>query len=362
VNLGELVMKKITELSEKSGQFNEILDGKLISDIQIDDQVSTILKVVSKKLQNTRDGKTFLLMTLGDRSGTIRAIDWNNSKYNDERLANGTVVRASGKVSLFEGHPQLNIASSRDAVKVLGEGDFDPNKFIEITSKNIREMYDSLIKQIQKVKNEKIRALLNEVFVNNDRFVSDFVESPAAINVHHAYKGGLLEHTLDVTELAIQLAEAYPEMPIDKDLVIAGALLHDIGKVEEYSVSPTGIDRSDSGELIGHIVIGINWLTEVAAKIPQFPKKALVDLQHIILSHHGEIEWGSPVLPKTIEALIVHSADNTDSKIAQFREYTLKAQPSIVNPDDTVWSDYNKYLSRRIRIRGVVSYGEKSKD
>jgi 3'-5' exoribonuclease len=352
----------MSELSEKTGQFNDLLDGKLVSDIHIDDQVSTILKVLSKKLQNTRDGKTFLLLTLGDRSGTIRAIDWNNSKYNDERLSIGNIVKVNGKVSLFDGRPQLNIANSRDAVKILGETDFDPNKFIEITSKNIRKMYDTLLQNIQIVSNDKIRSLLTEIFVTDDRFVSEFIEAPAAMNVHHAYKGGLLEHTVDVVELAKKLVQSYPEMPIELDLVIAGSLLHDIGKVEEYSVSPTGIDRSDDGELIGHIVIGINHLTHCATKIPLFPKKILSELQHIVLSHHGEIEWGSPVLPKTIEAFIVHTADNVDSKIAQFREYTQKAMSSIVNPDDTIWSDFNKYLSRRIRVKGVVSYDGKKEN
>lgn len=359
MNLGELVLKKLTELTEQKGQFNELLDGKLISDIHIDDSVSSIFKIVSKKLQATRDGKSFLLLTLADRSGTLRAIDWNNSKYNDERLNVGSVIRTNGKVSLFDGHPQLNIANSRDSLKLMNEGEYDPNKFIEVTSKNVRDMYDSLVDKIQFVKNPKIRQLLTDIFVTDDLFISEFIEAPAAINVHHAYKGGLLEHTLDVVELSLETIKLYPELPIDRDMVIAGALLHDIGKTEEYLLSSSGIDRSDDGELVGHIVIGVNLLVKYSSVIPQFPHRILVDLQHILLSHHGEIEWGSPVLPKTIEALIVHAADNLDSKIAQFREFSQKAMANAVNPDDATWSEFNKYLSRRIRVKGVVSYDGK---
>lgn len=354
MNLGELIKNKLTDLEGGKDQFSDITGAKMISQMKVDDHVSTPLKVVSKRLQTTKDGKSFLLLTLSDRTGNIRAIDWNNAKLNDERLVSGGIASFTGKISLFDDRLQLNLSTSPDSVKPLEDGEYDPKKFIEITSKNVREMYDTLLEAIDSVEDEYISKMLKEIFVNDQKFASRFIESPAASTVHHAYKGGLLEHSLDVMQMALNMASTYNNIKIHRDLLIAGSLLHDIGKVTEYRVMPAGIIRTSRGEMVGHIISGVEILRDYAAKVEGFSDKVLLELEHIILSHHGEMEWGAPVLPKTIEALIVHGADNIDSKVAQFRElYKKTIDNSSVIDNEYYWSDYSKFLSRRIRVKGV---------
>jgi len=304
-------------------------------------------------MQTTRDGKNFLLLTFEDRSGTMRGIDWWNAELNDERLTQGTVVRVEGKIKLFDTKKQLNIKNSKDAVTVLSKDDYDPKKFIEITSKNVKAIYDELITVIEEITDKYVKALLEAIFVHDEKFLIRFLDSPAATSVHHAYKGGLIEHSLDVVKLAKTIRSNYPDMEINDDILIAGALLHDIGKTKEYLLASSGIERSGSGEMLGHIVMGIEMLDRYAEKIETFPGDVLMEINHIILSHHGEIEWGAPIKPKTIEAMIVHSADNADSKIAQFREITKKTIDDNNTYVQDQWSEYNRFLDRKIKVKGV---------
>jgi len=353
LKLGDLLREKMDEFSDEAEKTVSQKDGKLVSEMDVDDYSRSVLKVTSKRMQTTRDGKHFLLLTLADRSGMIRGIDWHNAELNDKRLKIGTVARFDGKISLFDSKKQFNIRNSKNAVQILSTGEFDPKKFVEITSRDVRELYDNLIKLLDRINDDDIRGLLKEIFVKDERFAVAFLEAPAAVTVHHGYKGGLIEHSMDVAKLAEQMTANYPGMDINMDIVIAGSLLHDIGKVREYSIKPSGIERTSQGELIGHIVIGVNMLHEYAMKVKGFDSELLTELEHIILSHHGEVEWGAPVLPKTIEAMIIHGADNIDSKVAQFREWSEKTLEENGTNDKYHWSNYNKYLSRRIRVRGI---------
>ncbi|HPE68748.1 MAG TPA: HD domain-containing protein [Thermotogota bacterium] len=353
LNLGDMLQQKLMEMDTLSDTLSEFQYGKYVKDFQVDENVISVLKVAGKHLQETRDGKFFLLLTLADRTGIIRAVDRFNARRNDEQVSVGSVIRIQGKVVRFESHIQINAPNSRDAIRLLQEGEYDPKKFIEISSKNIRQMYEQLVKAIEAVGLVPVKELLSEIFIRNDRLATRFIEAPAAINVHHAYKGGLLEHSLDVMNMCLQLMELYPTLDIHRDILVAGALLHDIGKVDEYHVLSSGIVRTDVGEMVGHIGQGVLTLRDMARKVPGFPPEILVDLEHIILSHHGELEWGSPVLPKTIEAFLVHAADNLDSKVAQFREMVRKSQNANGQQGESNWSDYNKFLSRRVRTKGV---------
>jgi len=149
------------------------------------------------------------------------------------------------------------------------------------------------------------------------------------------------------------MRQNYMTMEVNDDLVITGALLHDVGKTSEYRLAQSGIERSTVGELLGHLVVGIEIVHRYAEKIADFPQDLLTELDHIILTHHGEIEWGAPIQPKTIEAMIVHSADNADSKIAQFREISKKTLEDNNSGHKNIWSEYNKFLSRKIKVKGV---------
>ncbi len=353
MKLGDLLREKMDEFEHETGDYLPKNSGKMISDMDLDDYVSSVLKVTSKRMQTTKDGKNFLLLTFEDRSGIMRGIDWWNAELNDERLTQGTVVRVEGKIKMFDTKKQLNIKNSKDSVTVLKNDEYDPKKFIEITSKDVRKIYDEMIQIIDQVGDKHIKALLEAFFVHDEKFVIRFLDSPAATSVHHAYKGGLIEHSLDVVKLARAISGNYPEMDINEDLIIAGAMLHDIGKTKEYVLASSGIDRSSAGEMLGHIIMGIELVDKYAAKIEDFPKEILLELNHIILSHHGEIDWGAPIQPKTIEAMIVHSADNADSKIAQFREISKKTIDDNNSYTQNQWSEYNRFLERRIKVKGV---------
>ncbi|MGC9322071.1 MAG: 3'-5' exoribonuclease YhaM family protein, partial [Kosmotogaceae bacterium] len=292
----------------------------------------------------TRDGKKFLLLTLSDKTGAIRAIDWFNAEQNDSALEQGTVVRVSARVVVYEDRQQLNLDS--EGIQVLEIGQYDPERFMAVTTKDIPQMYDDLLSLINNISDQHIRTLLKEIFENDKKFIEKFIISPAASKVHHAYKGGLLEHTMSVAELCAFFATKYNES-VDKDLLIAGALLHDVGKVYEYAVTPSGIDRTNDGELVGHIAMGIEMIGRVISKIQGFPRYLQTEIKHLLLSHHGEMEWGSPVIPKTTEAIVLHMADDLDSKVAQFREIEERE----FNGSTSSWSNYDRFLNRRVLMK-----------
>lgn len=338
MKFGELFSE---EYLEKLGLSKKNLSGqKMIADVSENDIVEMKLKVVSKKLQESRDGKKFLLLTLSDKSGEIRAVDWFNAAENDSKLRVNSIVKVRGRIFVYMDKLQINIDKSRDALIVLKNGEYDPELFISTTKKDINKMWMEFNNLIDEIKRQPLKDLLKVPFSDQD-FIQEFIKAPAAIIVHHAYRGGLLEHTLGVIKLSKSIAELYPSA--DKDLLITGAAIHDAGKVYEYKIEPYGIERTTEGELIGHIVLGTKMLNEWARKVPSLSKKDLYHLTHMVLSHHGELEWGSPTVPKTLEAMILHHADDLDSKIGQInslREKHGKAE----------WSDYDRYLGRKMML------------
>lgn len=342
MKLRDMANIKNVENKKESNESSEN-NYKYISELQKDDEIKSIYKITSKKLQSAKDGKKFLLLTLSDKTGTIRAVDWHNAETNDNNVSVGDVVKVKGKVVVFENRLQLNL--SKDYIlKVLSDLEYDHERFIETTKRDVEKMYQELVAIIRNIENRFLRILLEKIFIHDKKFVEIFLKAPAALSVHHAYKGGLLEHTLDVVESCFKIAQKYSDI-VDSELLIAGALLHDIGKVYEYDITPSGIVVTDKGELIGHIAMGIDMVEKISKEIKDFPEELLVEIKHMILSHHGEFEWGSPVLPKTPEALVLHMIDNLDAKLSQFLKLSEKGEPGS-------WSEYDKKLGRRIMIRG----------
>lgn len=338
VKIGDLFSN---EYLEKLGFSKESLSGhKMIADISENDVVNVILKVTSKRLQESRDGKKFLLLTLADRSGEIRAVDWFNAAENDAKIKINSVVKIRGRVMMYMDKLQINIDKDRDALIILNKEEYDSSLFISTTKKDVNVMYSEFKNLIDGVSKQYLRELIKVPFEDSD-FVEEFLKAPAAIIVHHAYRGGLLEHTLGVMKLCKSIGELYPG--VNKDLLIVGAAMHDVGKIYEYKIEPYGIERTTEGELIGHIVLGAKMVNDWAKKISNFPKKDLYHLIHMILSHHGELEWGSPTLPKTLEAVILHHADDLDSKIGQIN--SLKEKNGKAK-----WSDYDRYLGRKVML------------
>ncbi len=305
----------------------------------VEREIDGVFKVRSKKLQETKDGKKFLLLTLEDRTGSIRAVDWYNAEKNDQIIQNGTIVGVTGRVVYFEERLQINISNSDNALRKLNESEYDIERFVSKAS-NPDEMYKQLVELINTIKDKDYKRALEIFFVEDKSFAEAFKTAPAGMRIHHAYIGGLLEHSLNVAKIIEKVCAIYDKL--DRDLLITGALLHDIGKVKEYTINQKGIEITTEGELIGHIIMGVEYLDR---KVKGVPYDKLIKLKHLIASHHGEFEWGSPVVPKTPEALVLHFIENMDSKLNRVFQIMEKEN------DGKEWSEYDTNLSRRFLLK-----------
>ncbi len=338
VKLGDLFSD---EYLEKLGFSNKsVSGGKMVSEIMENDNVVIDLKVVSKRLQESKDGKKFLLLTLSDKTGELRAIDWYNASENDSKIKINSIVRIRGRANMYSDKLQIAIDKDKDALTVLKEGEYDPNLFISTTKKDVTKMYEEFQRIISSISDKEVRTLTSLPF-QNEKFVESFIVAPAAIVVHHAYKGGLLEHTLGVMKLCIEISKLYPN--VNQDILISGAVFHDLGKIKEYEIRSYGIERTGDGELIGHIVLGVQMVHDWSKNVPALSSSTLLHIEHLILSHHGELELGSPTVPKTSEAIILHSADDLDSKMGQINALKEKGTEGD-------WSDFDRFLGRKIKL------------
>jgi 3'-5' exoribonuclease len=289
--------------------------------------------VYKKEILTAKNGSKYLNLVLGDKSGQINAKMWDISR-DFEEITDEDVVFVKGKVDKFK--ENLQIILEHIEKKVVSEDIL--NNLIITTEKNIDEMFGKLMTFKDSIYTKVIRKLIDKVF--DEDFLLKFKLAPAATSFHHAYRGGLLEHTLSVVNLCDKFATAYEN--INRDILISGAILHDIGKVIEYNNKT--FKRTDEGKLLGHIAIGITIVDKKAKKIREFPEKILNAIKHLILSHHGELEWGSPVQPATVEAVLLHYADNIDSKIQTFME---------MGQDKKGWQ-YNKSLRRNVYLENIM--------
>lgn len=308
---------------------------RYISEIREGENVVEHFLCKSKQTLKSRAGKSYLSLKLQDKTGTVDAKVWelnNDIKAFEEN----EFIKIDGTAIVYQNDIQLNVKRIRRSL----EGEYDPMDYIPSTEKNIEEMTKELLGYINTIKNTFIKKLLEEIFINNSIISKKLKYHSAAKNIHHGYMGGLVEHTLSVTQICDFMAPRYKY--VDRDILIATAMLHDIGKIYELSDFPEN-DYTDDGQLLGHIIIGTELITESARKIQDFPKKLESLLKHSILSHHGEYEYGSPQLPKTIEAFILHCADNMDAKVKVIEE--------MIDTDNTAgsWVGYQKMLQRNIR-------------
>jgi 3'-5' exoribonuclease len=228
------------------------------------------------------------------------------------------------------------------------EGEYDPSIFLPASNRTVEELYDEILTLIAGVNDENLRGFLQAVF-EDEGFRKHFVRAPAAKGWHHSYIGGLVEHTYDMAELAMKTAEVYPD--IDRDLLLAGVLLHDVGKIEELSVT-NHIDYSDRGRLLGHITLGVEFVDERLRGIEGFPQELGVRLKHMIVSHHGTLENGSPIVPMTLEALLLHYIDNLDAQVRGVSQVLEKGTGRNDN-----WTEYVRLLDRYI-YKGNEDTGE----
>lgn len=289
----------------------------------------------SRQSLKSRAGKTYLSLKLQDKTGMVDAKVWEMT--NDiKAFEENEFIKIDATVVTYQNDIQLNVKRIRRSL----EGEYDPADHIPCTEKNIEEMYQKLMSYIKTIQNPYIKKLLEEIFYHNDTVSKHLKTHSAAKSIHHSYMGGLLEHTLSVTEICDFVAPRYQF--VNRDILIASAMLHDIGKIIELSEFPEN-DYTDEGQLLGHLMIGSELIKETASHIEGFPKQIENLLKHCMISHHGEYEYGSPKLPKTIEAFILHSADNLDAKTKVIEEMIQN------NTNQGSWVGYQKMLQRNIR-------------
>ncbi len=298
------------------------------------DSISEVVLCRSKEVAQTKVGKNYYSLKLQDASGTVDGKIWDLSSGIDHFEAL-QYIKVEGEVKRYQNSLQLSIRRLR----VAREGEYDPKDYIPVSPYPIEEMYEKLLTTLRSISHPQLRALLEAFFVNDPAFVKAFKAHSAAKSVHHSFSGGLLQHTLRVTELCEDYCKKYPM--IKRDLLLAGALCHDIGKTRELSSFPAN-DYTDEGQLLGHIVIGVQMLSEKMAQIPGFPVNVRNELLHIILAHHGEFEFGSPKKPALLEALALHMADNTDAKIQLMCE-------TLSDENAHGWLGFQKFLDSNVR-------------
>lgn len=300
-------------------------EGDIISDIYL-----CRTKVVGK----TKTGKSYYSLSLQDGTGNADGKVWDLSSGIDHFEAL-QYIKVEGEVQRYQNALQLNIRR----IRLAREGEYDPADYVPTSPYPIDGMYDRLLGYIRSIAHAKLRALLEAFFVNDAAFIREFKAHSAAKSVHHSFSGGLLQHTLRVTELCDDYCKKYPL--INRDLLLTGALCHDIGKVRELSAFPAN-DYTDEGQLLGHIVIGMQMVAEMADRIPDFPEVTKHELCHIILAHHGEFEFGSPKKPALLEAMALHFADNTDAKLEIMCEL-------LTENDAHGWLGFQKFLDSNVR-------------
>lgn len=309
---------------------------KYIKDLKEGDRVFDIYLCKHKQSAVTKNGKAYDNVILQDKTGTIDAKIWDPNSAGIAEFDTLDYIEVYGDVNSFQGALQVSVKR----VRLCEEGEYDPADYLPVSSKNIDDMYKKLLGFIGSVENQYLKKLLESFFLEDESFIKAFRMSSAAKTVHHGFVGGLLEHTLSVTQLCEYYCAAYPVLK--RDLLITAAICHDIGKTKEISLFPEN-DYTDDGQLLGHIVMGTEMIGQKARTIPGFPTVLEAELKHCILAHHGEYEYGSPKKPAIIEAAALNLADNTDAKMETFME-------ALQNAKDDGWLGYNRLFESNIRM------------
>ena len=284
-----------------------------ITDFQEGQDIVDFFLVREKSERKKKNGDTYLSLELSDASGKINGKIWDRAEEFSALFQKGDIVKVMAAVSTYRGNNELHINRIRGTSE---EDNVRPEDFYPSSPYSSKEMYRELREILLTVEDEDIRKLI-QTFFDDTAFSEAFQKSVAARNLHHPYLSGLLEHTLSVVRICDFLASHYPD--INRSLLLAGALFHDIGKISELN-SGADMDYSTQGILKGHMVIGHEILSRIIDSLGEFPKEKRMLLEHMVLSHQGEREWGAPVVPMTREALLLHFADNMDAKEFIFRD------------------------------------------
>jgi len=314
---------------------------KFIETLREGERINEIYLCKSKQAALTKSGKPYDNVLLQDKTGTLDAKIWDPGSVGIDEFDALDYIAVTGDVTSFQGNLQLSIKR----VRKVGEGEYEPENYLPVSDKDIDEMYQEMMGYIASVKNPYLSRLLH-TFFDDAAFAKAFKFHSAAKSVHHGFVGGLLEHTVSVTRNCNYFAQNYPFL--NRDLLLTAAMFHDIGKLKELSTFPAN-DYTDAGQLLGHIMIGAEWIGEKIREIDGFPEVLANELKHCILAHHGELEYGSPKKPALVEALALSFADNLDAKMETVRE-VLAGVPE----NNLQWQGFNRLLDTNIRRTSTI--------
>ncbi|MBM9538173.1 HD domain-containing protein [Desulfobulbus alkaliphilus] len=310
-----------------------------VSQLTAGQQLEEVFLVARKTLAETKAGKPYLALGLMDKTGEIEARVWDNALQFDPLVEEGAFIRVQAVARPFREQLQLGVSG----LQPVAENRINPGDFMPASRRSSTEMARELAAVINGIGDGAIKALLQEIFQGD--ILERFQRAPAAKRLHHAYLGGLMEHTLSVAAMAEQCVRHYPLL--DRDLLLAGALLHDLAKIDEYEYTRPPFNYTDRGRLVGHIVLGVELVRRAAEKVSAVSSDQVDQLVHIILSHHGQLAYGSPVLPMTPEAILLHHLDDMDAKMSTMDELRRKMSGSGCQ-----WTEYQRHLERYLYLRG----------
>ncbi len=310
---------------------NTLADGETIDEIYL---------LSDKQLRANRNAETYLLTQLRDKTGQISGLLWNVRDDIAAAVTPGECVHVRGRVQLYQGNLQMILTHIAPSTA----NGYDVSEFVPSSGADIERLLDSLVEILSSVADPDLRALMTS-FLDDSRLMDELARAPAGVRLHHACHGGLLEHIVNLLQTAQRIRDLYPA--VDFDLVLAGIFLHDIGKTRELSYEGS-FSYTDEGQLLGHLVEGVEILNEKVTRLEietgqPFPSEMLLRLKHMIVSHHGSYEFGSPKLPMTLEAIALHYLDNLDAKINEFLNL-IQNDPN----SESDWTPYNQNLQRKI--------------
>lgn len=308
-----------------------MLNQSDLTELTIGKIVDHFLMIRKIEIRNTKTGKKFLSMELGDKSGNINTNVWNDTDGFDNIADNGKIgdiIKASGSIDEFQGIPQIKVSSIRLSIPA---DNVEVKDFLPRSARDPELMIKELLVSIEDISNAHLKELLKNIF-SGER-IEKFKTAPAGKSWHHGYIHGLIEHTLEMIKICDLMCDFHPQ--INRDLLVSGAMLHDFGKTEELSYD-SAFNYSDKGKLIGHIVICASMVEEETKKIAEFPEELKNLLIHLILSHQGKLEYASPVVPKTVEAIALYQADELSAKV--------NAYVGVINSDMTTEGNWTKFI------------------
>jgi 3'-5' exoribonuclease len=307
---------------------------RFIRDLTDGESVSTVFLVSARAIRQKKNGEHFLTLTLRDRTGTLAAVCWDDVSTLQEITEPGAVVNVTGR---YDRHERYGAQLTVKALVAAQEGEYRLADLVEGPPLEPAKMEDDLRRLIETVQNPWLQRLLADLFGEGSDTWQHFRRAPAAKLYHQAYRHGLLEHTLSVGQAVSAIWGCFPG--IDRDVAVTGALIHDIGKIEAYAQDPTAIELTDPGKLLGEIPLGYYLVRSAIERIDGFPQRLARALLHILLSHHGTYENGSPVMPCTREATIVHAVDNLGGKLGTFDRLEKGLQ------DGATWTQYDRAIA-----------------